>query len=106
MSESVDLYLAFGWVCPECGENQYVSGVTEEMSDEDREDILEALGFESLSQGEFVDKPDSVVCRSCESEFVVSSPDSDDEYWETSDDEDWGDDEDDWDDDDWDDRGV
>ncbi len=100
MSESVDLYIAFGWVCPECGENQYADSVTFEMSDEEREETLESLGMDADSTGEFHSKPRAVVCKACDSEFEVNhdvSWDEEDEFgdsfsdWDEDDEEEtWG----------------
>lgn len=77
--EEVNLYTAFGWMCPKCEAQNYCDGVMYEMTDEERADFneeLEEMGEDT--EGDWISLPNAVKCKSCSTKFKVAQDIEDD----------------------------
>lgn len=74
----VELEIAFEWVCPNCQQQNFVSGVIAELDDETKAELSEEYPGD-LKTGDFMVKPEEVVCDSCGHEFEVDIEEDDDE---------------------------
>lgn len=84
--EIVELHMAFMWDCPGCGSENFERSLAvekEQLSESDREEIVEQFGFDScddlddyLDSGQHLSQvPFSVKCKSCKQEFNTLHPD-------------------------------
>lgn len=72
--DTVDVYVAFGWVCPKCESQNYNDGMRQEMTDEEKA-IIEAQGDEEILDSEdsyWLAQPTNVTCKHCKVKFKVS----------------------------------
>lgn len=69
MTETVELYPAHGWDCPECGSQNFCRGITFEPSEEERREMTELLGADEPVDGAWTTIPETVTCRVCDCEF-------------------------------------
>lgn len=80
MSDEVEVRQAFEWTCPECGTDHFGRLIVPEMSDDDREDVLELLEQMGLDGMEGVTAtpcwlPEKVTCPDCNLKFRTISQD-------------------------------
>lgn len=68
----VDYWPAIEWICENCGENNFSSMVTPEMSPEEEQESKKALGIEAWENGDLLWAPESVICKFCEEEFKLN----------------------------------
>lgn len=67
--QSVELRPAFAWDCESCGRENFARIVIGEMSEEDRQALVERHGIEDSEDGDFMQVPDEVTCRHCGESF-------------------------------------
>jgi len=67
----VELLNAYFFICPECGTTNYGRGCTNEMAQEDIDQLKIDLGIELDEPGEFYFLPEEVACEACLKEFDV-----------------------------------
>jgi hypothetical protein len=89
--EPVRLYSAYYWNCPTCDEINFAKGAIHEFSDEDKDYLNEEFGEPEKGwvTGEYITRPDEVVCQHCHHVFEALDPteDIDDEDEDEEDDE-------------------
>lgn len=74
---TVEMRPAYQWTCEECGHEQFVEAIIEEMSEEDRLERLKQIGtvdefadaIPEDIEGDFVSYPDKVMCWLCNTEY-------------------------------------
>lgn len=67
-SETVDLKLAFSYICPECQSKQYVDAVLHEFTPDEQADSEDEIGEKPVT-GDWVTCPDVVKCGECGCEW-------------------------------------
>lgn len=71
--KKVELHPAYFYTCESCGVDQWIHGITPEMSDEDRADLAEQIGADPGEEGEWTMAPERVVCTNRRTEFLTDS---------------------------------
>lgn len=66
---SVELHLAFHWVCPECGIDNWCRGIAPDLPPEEKAKARENLGIEVWEEGALMMRPESVECLACKCRF-------------------------------------
>ncbi len=79
--QKIELHTAWQWDCPECGVENLERAVTVEMSQEDREEMMEEHGLEPGVTGDWTTQPDEVTCKSCNREFETINPNDESDEW-------------------------
>jgi rubredoxin len=74
---NVELHLAFFWVCPECGVDNFDRGIRPELTKEEAQATRAELGIEVWEEGVLFTRPDFVSCSSCKFKFETSDPEND-----------------------------
>lgn len=69
--EKVELLPSLFWICPECGEDNFVRVIREEMSEEDESKMLEDIDDPDAVSAESYLYPLEVECSNCNEEFEV-----------------------------------
>ena len=72
---SVELHLAFHWVCPECGIDNWNRGVAPELLPEEKAQARAELGIEVWEEGSLMMRPEVVSCSQCKAKFDTEEPD-------------------------------
>lgn len=68
--QTVEMDMAFSFVCPECGHRTYVDAVTAEFTPQEADDIADEFGFDEPPRtGEWATYPSDVECEKCQAEF-------------------------------------
>lgn len=72
---SVELIPAYEWTCDECGVSQFERAIVPDMTEEDRNEILESYGIDpaEIGEGELMLSPSSVCCNNCGAVFDAHS---------------------------------
>lgn len=71
--QKVELHTAFAWTCDNCGRDNFTRGI------QPSPESLEVDERELLSEGEWVMRPNMVVCTACSTHFHVEEPSEPDE---------------------------
>jgi hypothetical protein len=71
---TVDLRLAYEWVCESCGKTNFESALIVELDNEDSMILLEEYGgaIEDYRTGDWLTRPDDVECQFCHTEFKTT----------------------------------
>lgn len=74
---TIDLEHAYAWVCPKCGERQFVEAMGVELNREEAREMAKECGLSVGSQHHmWTTEPDSVMCVKCEAEFSTKEADN------------------------------
>lgn len=73
MMDTVPLLHGFVWTCPKCGAAKAEFGVIAEFSEAERTELSDQVG-EVVRTGEWVTRPDEVMCVGCGIEFKAVEP--------------------------------
>lgn len=76
MTEKIELYNCWRWICPKCSHVNYHGGHDPKLSEEEVKELMdqmsETLGFDvSADDGAFVMIPEIVFCQKCEERYEV-----------------------------------
>lgn len=76
---SVELHMAFFWICDDCGRDNFVRSVAVKPEEMDARTLadLEERGFydpDVCIEGQFQSRPDRVTCAHCNAEFHAVDP--------------------------------
>ena len=72
---SVELHLAFMWVCGECGADNFHRGVKPCLTEDELREARDEIGIEIWEEGSFMTRPNSVTCSACKCQFDTTEPD-------------------------------
>ncbi len=76
--QKVELHTAYVWDCEACGRENFCRSVVVEFSEEDRLEMAKEHGVE-FETGEWVQRPDEVICQHCGAEFETEDIHQDDD---------------------------
>jgi len=87
--ESVKLYAAYEWKCPNCNIFQFETGIYQELTPEEKDQISSEQGVvrEDLDT-DLIVAPEGVKCNKCGREFKTEYPLPRQDDWDE--DDDWG----------------
>jgi hypothetical protein len=71
--ETVEVRLAFSFVCPSCGKETFVNSVMHEFTLEEQSEMAQELG-ERPQTGHWITHPENVACSGCCKNFVAINP--------------------------------
>lgn len=76
MAKKVELHNAYSWDCDECGRGNFVRAVVVAMTDEDASEMMQRYGGdpEDWQNGQWMTRPDEVVCENCKARFETEEP--------------------------------
>jgi hypothetical protein len=67
--ERVQLQTAFSWRCPECQKRNFAAAVARELTEDEREALVEAYGPLEEADFDLVGAPRIVTCSKCGEKF-------------------------------------
>lgn len=72
---SVELFPAHYWICPNCNERNFGEGIVVEITKEDALEMAELNGFplEVCKTGNWFEDPKRVECKKCEKTYKAVS---------------------------------
>jgi rubredoxin len=73
MSQTVEVQLAFSFVCPACGRKTYVDPVIYEFAPDERSEVAEDIGV-TPNTGDWLTHPEQVACDGCGHEYRALNP--------------------------------
>ena len=70
---TVEVALAFVYICPDCGRENFVRSVLHEFTREEQLEYQKELG-QTPQTGSWATHPDQVVCENCGADFRAINP--------------------------------
>ena len=69
--ESVELHLAFSWICDYCGHRNFERGITLEEREEEGWEYEPLDEEEEDDEYDYVVAPEEVTCENCDATYTV-----------------------------------
>lgn len=74
---TVELHLAFAWICDDCGTDNYCRSISIELDEHQSFYERDRMGMSQEGKGSFNTMPKGVKCHSCGARFLVGRQEED-----------------------------
>lgn len=71
--ETIEISLAFAFVCSHCGKENFVRGVLHEFTGDEKAEYAAEIG-ERPETGQWITHPEHVTCNGCGADFRAVNP--------------------------------